>query len=48
LIREFVADINGQPHQPYSTFRDGWRIQAAVDAIRSGSSSVDRSTLEVR
>ena len=37
LVQEFVADIRGEAHQPYLTFRDGWRYQAAIDAIRSGS-----------
>jgi len=36
LAREFVADIRGEPHEPYLTFRDGWRYQEAVDAIRAG------------
>ena len=26
----------GEPHQPYLTFRDGWRYQEAIDAIRAG------------
>ena len=37
LARDFVADVRGEPHEPYLTFRDGWRYQAAVDAIRSGA-----------
>jgi predicted dehydrogenase len=37
LARDFVADIRGEPHRPYLTFRDGWRYQVAIDAIRSGS-----------
>jgi predicted dehydrogenase len=36
LVRDFVADIQGTPHEPYPTFRDGWRYQEAIDAIRSG------------
>lgn len=36
LARDFVADIRGEPHKPYLTFRDGWRYQEAIDAIRSG------------
>ncbi len=35
LARDFVADIRGEPHEPYLTFRDGWRYQAAIDAIRA-------------
>lgn len=37
LARDFVADIRGEAHRPYLTFRDGWRYQVAIDAIRSGS-----------
>jgi hypothetical protein len=37
LFREFVADIRGDGHALYPTFRDGWRLQVALDAIRSGS-----------
>lgn len=36
LAREFVANIRGEPHRSYLTFRDGWRYQEAIDAIRSG------------
>jgi hypothetical protein len=36
LARDLVADIKGAPHEPYPTFRDGWRYQEAIDAIRSG------------
>lgn len=36
LARDFVADVRGEPHRPYLTFRDGWRYQEAIDAIRSG------------
>ena len=37
LTQDFVADIRGEAHNPYPTFRDGWRLQVALDAIRSGS-----------
>jgi predicted dehydrogenase len=36
LARSFVADIQGKPHDPYLTFRDGWRFQEAFDTIRAG------------
>jgi predicted dehydrogenase len=36
LAGDFVADIRGEAHRPYLTFRDGWRFQEAIDAIRSG------------
>jgi predicted dehydrogenase len=37
LARDFVADISGLPHEPYLTFRDGWRYQEVIEAIRSGT-----------
>ena len=36
LVRDFMADIRNEPHDPYLTFEDGWRYQAAIDAIREG------------
>ncbi|HWE64548.1 MAG TPA: hypothetical protein VHB98_22765, partial [Chloroflexota bacterium] len=36
LAGDFVADVRGEPHRPYLTFRDGWRFQEAIDAIRTG------------
>jgi predicted dehydrogenase len=36
LAGDFVADVHGEPHRPYLTFRDGWHYQEAIDAIRSG------------
>ena len=36
LARDFLADVRGEPHAPYLTFRDGWRFQAVIDAIRTG------------
>jgi hypothetical protein len=36
LAADFVADVRGESHQPYLTFRDGWRFQEAIDAIRAG------------
>lgn len=35
LVRDFVADIRNEPHASYPTFRDGWRYQVAIDAIRN-------------
>jgi hypothetical protein len=35
LARDFVADIEGRPHQPYLTIEDGWRHQEAIDAVRA-------------
>jgi predicted dehydrogenase len=37
LAREFVGDIRGEAHGPYPTFRDGRRLQVALDAIRLGT-----------
>lgn len=36
LVREFVADVLGEPHDPYPTFRQGWIYQELVEAIRGG------------
>lgn len=36
LARDFVKDVLGQPHEPYLTFRDGWRFQETFDTIRAG------------
>ena len=35
LVRDFLADIQSRPHEPYLTFQDGWRYQVAIDAIRT-------------
>jgi len=43
LARDFLADVRGEPHAPYLTFRDGWRFQAAIDAIRTGLAWADGS-----
>lgn len=37
LVRDFLADIEDRPHEPYLTFQDGWRYQIAIDAIRTSS-----------
>jgi hypothetical protein len=34
LVRDFLADIQGEPHEPYLTLNDGYRYQVAIDAIR--------------
>lgn len=36
LAADFVTDVRGEAYRPYLTFRDGWRYQEAIDAIRSG------------
>jgi predicted dehydrogenase len=36
LAQEFVHAIRGETHQPYLTFRDGWRYQEIIDAVRAG------------
>jgi predicted dehydrogenase len=41
LLRDFLADVRGAPHEPYPTFREGWRYQSAVDAIRTGRGWTD-------
>ncbi len=37
LMREFVADIRGESHEPYQTFEDGWHYQEIVGAILAGN-----------
>lgn len=36
LAGDFIADIQGKEHRPYLTFRDGWRFEETIDAIREG------------
>jgi predicted dehydrogenase len=36
LAREFVADIRGEPHEAYPTFRQGWIYQEITKVIREG------------
>ena len=35
LVRDFLADIQNRPYEPYLTFQDGWRYQVAIGAIRT-------------
>lgn len=35
-VRDFVADIRGEPCTRYLTFREGWLYQEAIDRIRQG------------
>jgi predicted dehydrogenase len=37
FFREFVADVKGETYQAYPTFREGYRDQRIVEAIRNGS-----------
>jgi predicted dehydrogenase len=37
LACEFVADIRGEPHSPYPTFRQGWINQEIIEAVHGGS-----------
>lgn len=37
LAREFVADIRGEGDAGYLRFRDGWKFQEIIDAVRRGS-----------
>jgi hypothetical protein len=37
LVIDFIADICNQSHKSYLTFRDGWRYQVAIEAIRQGT-----------
>ncbi len=36
LARALVADIGGESHEPYPTFREGWIYQEIVQAVREG------------
>ena len=36
LARDFVADIKGEPHEAYPTFRQGWIYQEITSVIREG------------
>jgi len=40
LMREFVADVRGEEHEPYLTFRDGWLRQEVIDAVRKSPERV--------
>lgn len=37
LVRDFLADIENRPHNPYLTLHDGWRYQVAIEAIRGSA-----------
>jgi predicted dehydrogenase len=37
LAREFVADIRGEPHSTYPTFRQGWINQEIIEVARNRS-----------
>lgn len=37
LMQAFVADIQGETHEPYQTFYDGWHYQSVVESIRAES-----------
>lgn len=36
FFRDFVADIKGETYQSYPTFREGYRDQRIIEAIRTG------------
>ena len=36
LARDFVADFQEKAYCNYLTFRDGWRYQVAIEAVREG------------
>ncbi len=37
MLREFVADINGEGYSGYLTFRDGWIHQTVIDMVRESA-----------
>ena len=41
LIREFVKDIQGEPFDPYQTFKEGSQYQQIIDIIRNSDCWVD-------
>ena len=41
LIREFVKDIQGEPFEPYQTFKEGSQYQQIIDIIRNSDCWVD-------
>lgn len=43
LVGEFVEDIQHHTGKAYPNFNDGWRYQAAIEAIRSGQHWCDLS-----
>jgi predicted dehydrogenase len=45
LIREFIADIEGRPFEPYPTFREGSLYQQIIDLVRKNDRWVDVSHL---
>jgi predicted dehydrogenase len=45
LVDAFVADVRGEPHEPYPTMRDAWRVQQVIDAV--GRSDESRSWVAV-
>lgn len=45
LAQAFVADIRGESHQDYQTFKDGWIYQEVIEAVRQGNGWVDFSNL---
>ena len=46
LIREFVADIQGEATSPYQTFKTGSHYQNLIDVIRQNDNWVDVSALQ--
>ncbi len=40
LMREFVADIQDEPHTHYQTFKDGWMYQEIIEHIRDNNQSM--------
>jgi predicted dehydrogenase len=44
LAHAFVADIGGESHESYPTFRQGWVYQEIVEAVRSKDGWIDIPT----
>jgi predicted dehydrogenase len=45
LVDAFVADVRGEPHEPYPTLTDAWRVQQVIDAV--GRSDASRAWVAV-
>lgn len=45
LARDFAADIRGEDHSDYQTFRDGWIYQEIIEAIRAETGWSDMTSL---
>lgn len=45
LAQKFAADIRGETHDKYQTFKDGWIYQEVIDAVRQNNGSFDIASM---